>query len=68
MFVARKVFKDVQMGSIESHFTLINHVKPSSAKLLECTKVIFRDQFKKTLLLSKALLIGDMKPYAKKKN
>ena len=43
----------VQMGSIKSHLTEVHRVKPTSAKLLETTKVIFRAQPKQELILAK---------------
>ena len=50
------------MGSIKSHLTEVHRVIPSSAKLLEDTKVIFRLQLKQKIILAQALLIGEMKP------
>ena len=58
----KRFYMHVQSGSIKSHLTEVHRVKPTSAKLIENTKVIFRAQPKQELVLAEALLIGEMKP------
>ena len=56
------------MGSFKSCLIEVHRVKPISAKLLENTKVIFREHPKQELISAEAFFIGEMKPCLNKQD